>query len=666
MQSNQALGTDMLKSQLLMQQAGLIRRVSLGTFINLPFAYKAIENLVKIIDEEMQNIGGQKLTMPKLLPKDLWQKTGRWESSGDDLFKLKDRKDDDYCLAPTHEEIITDLIANETMPNSMYSLRLYQIGDKYRDEIRPRFGLLRGREFMMKDLYSFDKTVEEAISTYMDCKQAYHNIFDRLEVPYTCVEADSGNIGGALSHEFQVLTDVGEDTLIECTNCGYHANIEKAVGLPMVAQKDNGSIHKTYIRVVTNSPKTGTEHLAIVTTNSQDTVNPYSIKPHFKDISTVTVLTKEQYEKHVQLCQQSKKSITFHNLVDSSSGVNTIEGESKLIHGNFREVKIGDKCIQEKCNGTSTLTSRKGIEVGHIFYLGTKYSETLSARVKNQESKLVPLEMGCYGIGVSRLLATIIESKRDDDGLVWPKEIAPYQLILVPKATEKKPEPLSDALKLYEEIIESIPSLKGKIVVDDRLKLSLGAKLKEATFLGFPYTIIVGGNNNNNNTTTSSEENASKRRLAREESSVVLGEEQVAELKEAFELFDKDRTGYIKKDALKTTLKQFGVFVTQEGLDEMFNEADTTKSGAIGFPEFMSMMSRRMKQTSNEQILLNAFKTFDPENLGYIPSSTLSKVLTTVGDKLSEAELQELLTISENEQKQVKYDLFVNTLFAKK
>lgn len=328
--------------------------------------------------------------MPKLLPKDLWIKTGRWNIMGDELIRLKDRKNEEFCLAPTHEEIITNIVANDVSSYRSLPLRLYQIGVKFRDEIRPRFGIIRGREFLMKDMYSFDKDQESANETYEEVMDSYHRIMNRIGIPYAVAEADSGNIGGNKSHEFHALAEIGEDTLVYCDKCNFSANIERVLDAETIKQGD--------------------------------------------------------IESHLSSC------------VSQANGIN--------------------------CNGN--LKVKKGIEIGHCFYLGTKYSSALNATITNNEITY-PIEMGCYGIGVSRIMAAAIETSYDSNGIIWPESIAPYHSIIISN------ENLNDkAIEFIHDIQMKIPTLKNEIVFDDRKDVNFGYKLKESSLVGFPYKIIFG------------------------------------------------------------------------------------------------------------------------------------------------------------------------------
>ncbi|KAJ8277819.1 hypothetical protein GJAV_G00080430 [Gymnothorax javanicus] len=370
------------KSQRLMLQSGLIHPSNPGCYYYLPSAVRAMEKLVRLIDQEMQGIGGQKLDMPSLCAADLWRRSKRWDLMGKELFRLKDRHGAEYCLGPTHEEAITELLASQgTLSYRQLPLLLYQVTRKFRDEPKPRFGLLRGREFYMKDMYSFDTSEEAAQRTYEAVCQAYTRLFARLGLHCVQVQADTGNIGGKLSHEFQLPAEIGEDRLLICENCAFGTNVEAIES----GQRDCPQCHK------------------------------------------------------------------------------------------------------------GTLTESKGIEVGHTFYLGTKYSHVFNASYYNAQNKPVLAEMGCFGLGVTRILAAAIEVYSTEDAVRWPGLLAPYQVCVLPPKRGSKTEQLAGlADELCHSLGMSIPSLKGEVVLDDRTQLTIGKRFKDASRLGYPYVIVIG------------------------------------------------------------------------------------------------------------------------------------------------------------------------------
>lgn len=370
------------KSQRLMQQAGLIHPSNPGCYYYLPATVRSMEKLVRVIDQEMHAIGGQKLDMPSLCSADLWKTSERWDLMGKELFRLKDRHDADYCLGPTHEEAVTTLVAHQAnLSYKQLPLLLYQITRKFRDEPKPKFGLLRGREFYMKDMYSFDVSEEAAYETYESVCRAYTRLFARLGLRCVQVQADTGNIGGKLSHEFQLPADIGEDRLLVCGSCSFSANVE--------------------------------------------------------------TLASDRTD-----CPQCK---------------------------------------------TGTLVESKGIEVGHTFYLGKKYSHIFNATFSNAQNKQSVAEMGCFGLGVTRILAAAIEVMSTEEGIRWPGLIAPYQVCVLPP---KKGSKVDEAAVLAEELVhtlgETLPALRGEVVLDDRTQMTIGKRLKDASRLGYPYVVVVG------------------------------------------------------------------------------------------------------------------------------------------------------------------------------
>ncbi|XP_016135705.1 probable proline--tRNA ligase, mitochondrial isoform X2 [Sinocyclocheilus grahami] len=376
-------GGDMTcRSQRLMLHTGLIHPSNPGCFYYLPVALRSMEKLVRLIDEEMHAIGGQKIDMPALCSAELWKKSGRWELMGKEMFRLLDRHNAEYCLGPTHEEAVAELFASQTtISYKKLPLLLYQVTRKFRDEQKPKFGLLRGREFYMKDMYSFDINEEAALQTYHSVCQSYGRIFDRLGLTWVQVQAATGNIGGTLSHEFQLPADIGEDQLLVCGNCGFSANIE----------------------------------------------------------------TMEQGQTECSQCQ------------------------------------------------TGTLTESKGIEVGHTFYLGAKYSQAFKALFVNASNVPAVAEMGCFGLGVTRILAASIEVMSSEDAIRWPGCIAPYQVcVLPPKKGSKANEATLVAEKLSQSLGNSLPNLRGEVVLDDRVQMTIGKRLKDAKVLGYPYVVVVG------------------------------------------------------------------------------------------------------------------------------------------------------------------------------
>ncbi|OAD74424.1 hypothetical protein PHYBLDRAFT_22752 [Phycomyces blakesleeanus NRRL 1555(-)] len=517
--------SDAAASHALLVKAGFVRQSSSGIFGILPMGLRTIEKIEHIIDEEMQAIGSQKLSLPLLLSSESWKKTGRWSGAQGEFFHLKDRKDTDLLLAPTHEEEITQLVGSELRSAKQLPIRLYQIGRKYRDELRPRAGLLRGREFIMKDMYSFDATVEEAYSAYDAVTAAYYAIFRRIGIPFVVAEADSGNMGGSKSHEYHLVSSVGEDTLLTCTCCGYTANEELATGhlktSPSLLENTPvehtheplGTYEATHAMEFSYAKYTGqnqnneavTGYTVIVTPKGR-TVNLLKVqtslgrhlqsKEKIQDGSSIE-LNGVHHKTILSIPEEIKKS-DLHVFLDN--GVMPLKYtlaqsgfENATVHAadHYRIAEAGDFCNSCHEDGKSTpLSSVKAIEVGHTFYLGTKYSAALDCgfKVPSQPEK-VPAQMGCYGIGVTRLLASVAEATHDDRGIVWPTSIAPYSVCIVP-THDKNVELHKVADKIYDQL-EATRFLEKDIIMDDR-KAGFGSKMKDAELIGYPFIAVVG------------------------------------------------------------------------------------------------------------------------------------------------------------------------------
>lgn len=496
---------------------------------------RTLSKIVKIVDEEMASVGGQKLNMPKLLPKELWEKTGRWNDMGNELIRLKDRKGEDFCLAPTHEEIVTSLAAAGVSSPKQLPLRLYQIGDKYRDEARPRFGLLRAREFVMKDMYSFDVSKSDAIKTYEEVREAYIRVMQRLELPFAIAEADSGNIGGNMSHEFHALASVGEDTLLCCQSNNYFANVEKAKSVTK-ASIDPSRIPQELLAPSPSSTSTSPGssaslqlllgHLLSDKPSLKATIFTDASKPYIQTLA----LTDSQYDANpylvksvaglgveysVKVAGEPGAAASFKAFLEAPKKQLVLDlalmhegvtGDPKLFVERIQQIarengfslveqahikvsKVGDECLcTSSCTTKTVLVERKGIEVGHLFYLGTKYSAPLKATVPTNTGGVAPIEMGCYGIGVSRLLAVAVETANDEKGIIWPKSIAPFQVSVIP--TKHYVDKAQEVISLLSA--SGVSPLIGEIVLDDRVNDSVGYRIKESEFIGIPYVISLG------------------------------------------------------------------------------------------------------------------------------------------------------------------------------
>lgn len=505
-----------IPSHQLLVRGGYMRRCGLGTFQLLPLGLRVQEKISQLIDKEMSIIGGQKLSMPIMLPSSLWKQTGRWDIMGPELIRLQDRHGYDHCLGPTHEESFTSLVAQEVQSYKQLPLRLYQIGPKYRDERRPRFGMLRAREFFMKDMYSFDVSEKDALHTYEIVKDSYNRIFGSLGINYAQVEADTGTIGGNLSHEFHVLADIGEDGILQCSTCNYTANTEKAVSLlPRQVERENEcknqidtisdlcgmpGVRLTVFcvdEIVPNDKSTESKSkdadFFVVLTPESHFPNPVKLSKlldsHFSiaqvetsllENRNIRVLLDEQLEQDLIDQMLSRSSLTMKNIISSAT------------RGDFLQAASGDTCSVCKAG---LLKEHRGIEVGQVFYLGTKYSSKMNAMVKNSDGTLSPMQMGCYGIGVSRLLAAMIEASHDEAGIVWPaEEVSPFRAIIILGQKEvfyKDQQSNKQTALSCCDILSKRPGWHGEVIIDDRSDVSTGVKLKEALLMGFPWIFVI-------------------------------------------------------------------------------------------------------------------------------------------------------------------------------
>jgi len=509
-------------SHQLMLRAGLIRKIASGIYSYLPLGYKAIRKIENIVREEMNIAGAQELLLPALLPAEPYQQTGRWDIYGPLMFRLKDRNERDFCLGPTHEEIITETVKAEIKSYRHLPLNLYQIQTKYRDELRPRFGVMRGREFIMKDAYSFDRDQAGLDESYMKMHDAYVNIFDRCSLDYIVVDADSGSIGGSNSQEFMVKSDVGEDTVVFCEKCGYAANIEKAeCKINKNKVSDEALLEKQ--KVHTPNVKTVEELEGFLKDSAQKIVKTMLYKADEKIIAVLIRGDREVNEvklynllgcKELEMANaETVKKITgaevgFAGPVDLKveiyadlevglmanfyTGANDTDYHLKNVNvdRDFKVVKFADlRNITEsdpcpECG--SKIGIAQGIEVGHIFKLGTKYSSALDCTYIDEDGKEKLMIMGCYGIGVSRVAAAIIEQNSDENGIIWPLSIAPYHVIVVPVMASDKVQ-----FELAEKIYNNLLSVGIQTIIDDRDERA-GVKFKDADLIGIPIRITVG------------------------------------------------------------------------------------------------------------------------------------------------------------------------------
>ncbi|MDO9041440.1 MAG: proline--tRNA ligase [Desulfocapsaceae bacterium] len=511
-------------SHRLMLRAGYIRKLTAGVYTYLPFGLAAIRKVERIVREEMNRAGAQELLMPMVQPADLWRETGRYEKYGPELLRFKDRHDRESCLGPTHEEVITDLVRGEVRSYRQLPLNLYQIQSKFRDEIRPRFGLMRGREFIMKDAYSFDVDDEQASVSYQKMYAAYQRIFTRCGLQFRAVEADSGSIGGSFSHEFMVLAKTGEDTLVVCKSCDYAANVEKAAINALSVENQDPMLDLE--KVETPGKRKVTAVCDFLGIGADKLVKTLVYKVTGGDGQPVAVLVRGDREvqevKLKNLLGAADLELAEDKEVFDITGVptgylgpigltikvvadhevaamrNFVVGAGEknyhLRHVNMgrdfevaaiadlRQIADDDPCPH--CGGK--LGQIEGIEVGHIFKLGTVYSAAMRAVFQDQDGQEKPMIMGCYGIGVSRIVAAAIEQNHDENGIIFPVAIAPSQVIILNLG-------LKDAVitEAAELLYTQLQAQGVEVLLDDRDERP-GAKFKDADLLGIPFRVTVG------------------------------------------------------------------------------------------------------------------------------------------------------------------------------
>jgi prolyl-tRNA synthetase len=511
-----------MPSHVLMLRAGYARMVGAGIYELLPLGTRVLHKIEQIIREEMDGAGAQELFMPTFLPSEYFKETGRWDAYGPTLLRIKDRKGGEYHLAPTHEEIVTDLVRREVKSYRQLPLNLYQIQLKYRDEPRPRAGLLRCREFVMKDAYSFDVSEDAALESYAQMRETYHRIFKRLGLEYRVVEADSGAIGGKQSAEFQILAQTGEDWIVACNACDYAANVEVAQAGRAEAPVTASAL-ETLEKVETPDARSITEVVAFFggeTTASQTLKSLLYVAGEEVVLAVVRGdheineigLARHLGVDEVMLASDAAvgeatgTEIGFVGPVgftgriiadgDAVAASNAIAGAGEtpyhyrgVNHGrdfeaevvSIRQATSGDPC--PNCDGQLELY--RGIEGGHIFVLGTHYTDKMNASFLDREGASHSIVMGCYGIGVTRLIAAIMEQHHDEQGIRWPVHVAPYQVIITPIGKDE--EPLAKATEIYE----SLRADGVEALLDDRSERP-GVKFKDADLLGIPIRITVG------------------------------------------------------------------------------------------------------------------------------------------------------------------------------
>lgn len=514
-----------IPSHQLMVRAGLIRKVAPGIYNLLPMGLRAVQKVEAIVREEMNRKGGQEVLMPLLLPAEPWIQTGRWGDYGEEMFRLKDRHDRQFCLAPTHEEVITQIVRDDVSSYRQLPQLLYHIGNKYRDEIRPRFGVMRGREFIMKDLYSFDVDADGLAKSYEKMYDAYARIFTRCNLEFRVVEADPGAIGGSGSHEFTALAEYGESEMVYCDECGFAANVEKAEALALKPSAEEALPMERVATPGVHTIQDLANHLGIPAEKTAKTLFYWAVYQDGREEMVAPMVLGHRELNEVKLKNWLG---AMHVIMAPSEDVARVTGAPigsagpvglsgariildrevynarNLVTGandegyhlrnvnpgrdfeadqaDLRKVREHDPCV--RCGGD--LKGGKGIEVGQLFKLWTKYSKSLDCFYTDEKGEQHPMVMGCYGIGVTRTVAAVIEQHHDANGIIWPISVAPYHVMVV--CVNSNDEIQMDlAASVYEELI----ACGVEAVLDDREERA-GVKFKDADLLGFPYRVNVG------------------------------------------------------------------------------------------------------------------------------------------------------------------------------
>ncbi|EPJ53631.1 MAG: prolyl-tRNA synthetase [Osedax symbiont Rs2] len=513
-------------SHQLMLRAGMIRRAASGLYSWLPLGLKVVRKVESIIRQEMQRAGSQEVLMPAVQPAELWQESGRWVEYGPELLRLNDRHGREFCLGPTHEEVITDIVKKELRSYKQLPLNVFQIQTKFRDEIRPRFGVMRSREFIMKDAYSFHIDQDSLKETYQDMFDAYVRIFDRLGLDYRPVIADNGSIGGSGSHEFHVLASSGEDDIAFSDQSDYAANIETAEALAPTEPREDATqaliikdtpnaktiaalveqfdiaIEKTVKTLIVEADEACDFELVALIVRGDHDLNELKAEKLAQVKAPLTFATEEQLKNNIGAGAGSLGPIDLDmpiiidrsvaTMSDFSAGANIddkhyfgINWERDLAIPEIADLRNVHEGDLSPC-GQGTLSIKRGIEVGHVFQLGTKYSEAMNANVLDQNGKAKSMHMGCYGIGVTRAVAAAIEQNNDESGIIWPKSLAPFEVALVPINYDK-----ADAVKqttdaLYDELIAA----GIDVFLDDR-KERPGVKFADMELMGMPHRLVI-------------------------------------------------------------------------------------------------------------------------------------------------------------------------------
>ncbi len=514
-----------LASHKLMLRAGLIKRTASGLYSWMPMGLRVLRKVERIVREEMNRAGAVELLMPAVQPAELWQESGRWTFYGKELLRLKDRHERDFCVGPTHEEVITDIVRNEIKSYKQLPVNFYQIQTKFRDEVRPRFGVMRAREFVMKDAYSFHADFASLQTTYQGMYDAYCRIFDRLGLVYRPVAADTGSIGGTGSHEFQVLAESGEDVIAYCPDSDFAANVELAPTLPVTAARPSAA--EELSKIHTPNVKTIAELAEFLQIPAARTLKSIAVEGEqagevvllllrgdheFNDIkaeklagvkSPLTMAAPEAVQAAFGASSGSLGPVGFagkvyadyavQNLADMVIGANQDDyhyrgfnfgrdaAEPEFV--DLRNVLEGDASP----DGKGVLKLARGIEVGHVFQLRRKYSEAMNATVLDQNGKAIVMEMGCYGIGVTRIVAAAIEQNNDERGIIWTRTMAPFDAVIVPMNYHKSETVRQAADKLYAELLAA----GVDVLLDDRDERA-GVLLADSELLGIPQRVVIG------------------------------------------------------------------------------------------------------------------------------------------------------------------------------
>lgn len=521
-------------SHKLMLRAGMIRKLASGLYDWLPTGVRVLRKVENIIREEMNRAGAIEISMPIVQPADLWQESGRWEQYGPELLRFVDRGERPFVLGPTHEEVITDLIRNEVTSYKQLPLNLYQIQTKFRDEVRPRFGVMRSREFIMKDAYSFHTDQDSLQQTYDAMYAAYSAIFTRIGFNFRAVQADTGSIGGNASHEFQVLADSGEDNIVFSTTSDYAANIELAEAICLsneraapvedmrlvdtpnaktiaeLVEQHDLPIEKTIKTLIVSAAKESGHQLIALLVRGDHELNEVKAEKHPLVASPLRFATEEEIRATLKAGPGSlgPVNLPIPAIIDRSVAMmSDFSAGANIDHKHYfginwqrdlslpevydlRNVVEGDPSP----DGKGTLQIKRGIEVGHIFQLGTKYSEAMKASVQNEDGHNQTVTMGCYGIGVTRIVAAAIEQSHDDKGIIWPDAIAPFQVAILPMNMHKSYRVKEVAERLYRDL-----QAKGiDVLLDDR-KERPGVMFADIELIGIPHTIVIGDRNLDNN-----------------------------------------------------------------------------------------------------------------------------------------------------------------------